>query len=241
MNNNRNKFKIIFLTIFTLFITFVGLPCVGDEAETQAPAQRFDSYTLKGQIQVNPDCKHTPGFRVLFDGQQVTSNQGGSYTFPNQDKKLEKYRLIICKNFKQNFDKINTIENLSVTSDKPYKYFSFKMTGTTEKGEDIWKKKDKGSLEKKNFIVPSKCIIAQINPKYVDKVDVWNINLAGNFIKLPKIVLKDDIDEQKLKREANKSLLYSLESVPFHEAIKEKERKDARISEQPVAQVVLSQ
>lgn len=172
-----------------------------------------NSFAMKGYIQADQGWKTTPEFRILFNGKQVINDENGFYSFP-LEKRINKYHFLICKNIKQNFEKINTVKNLSVKIEKPYRYFSFTKTGTGNQ----WIQKEK-DLEKRNFILPEDCVIALINPKYIEKIEAWKINLNSRFSNFPKIVLNKDFAEKKVKREAAKSLLRSMNFLPFHEKI----------------------
>ncbi|MCF7799875.1 hypothetical protein K9L05_00345 [Candidatus Babeliales bacterium] len=222
MNNNKNNFKKI---LFIIFSVFINVSLLNGE-EPQKPIFRPKDFTLKGLIEVNQDWSKTPEFRIFFDGQSTKNNEHGSFSFPGQKKRISEYCVIICKDFKQNFDSVNTIENLSVESKKPCLYYSFKKTGTNEKGEEVWEKKHRTDLETKKVVVPENCLIVQINPKYIADVEIWKINLPRNFIKLPKIILKNDIDETVFKKQSCKSLLYSLDKQVFHEKINEVKKID---------------
>ena len=134
--------------------------------------------------------------------------------FQLDDKDLQKYRLIITRKIQHVVDKKNTFANLKVIPDKNYLGFSFKRLGH---GQGIWLQKEK-KLNHKNFVIPKNSIIVLVDPKYVEKIEDWNINLPDNFIKLPRIVLKSTIECDKLKRISAKSLL-CLEDSVFHERI----------------------
>lgn len=83
------------------------------------------SLTLKGEI-VAPNLNTTPPFKVYYQGMQTKSNEDGFFSFPLEEKKKEKYALIICKDFVQQFDSINTIKGLKINPAKPYKLFTIK-------------------------------------------------------------------------------------------------------------------
>ena len=219
-------------------------------AEQQLPPNFIKlNPTLKGHIRASQDWNKTPQFRILFEGKEVINDEEGFYSFPLETKDSpNKLYLLICKNLNQNFDNINTIKNLSIKIEKPYKYFSIKKTeveikpdiGDNQKNNPfnnnsdksnekltqvknekkiIWELKEK-TLEKKNFISPKNCIVALINPKYVDHVKSWDINLLNNFTPLPQIFLKNNLPEKKVFREAANSLLRSTNMSTFHEKIK---------------------
>ncbi len=173
---------------------------------------------IRGCIKVQGLVDKVPGFRVLFQGKEEISNDEGFFSFPIEEQRIEKYSLIICKVIKQNFDKVNTIKNDSVIPDKNYLYYTFKRQGFYRGG--TWHQKEK-RLNKKNFIVPSHSVVILIDPKYVDHVEPWTVELPNNVIKLPMIVLKKTVDRSSLMRMSAKSVLYSLDAAVFHEPVKE--------------------
>lgn len=172
-----------------------------------------NSFSLRGYIQANQNWKKVPEFRILFNGKQVISDENGFYSFPVENR-INKFHFLVCKNIEQNFDKINTIKNLSLKFEKPYKYFSFTKTGTS----NVWIKTEK-DLSNKNFKIHKNSVIALINPDYVEKIEPWKLNLEPKFLNLPKIVFKDNLEEAVVRRGSAKSLLYSLDTVVFHEKI----------------------
>lgn len=206
------KKKIYFLYIFSFLIV-------------------LNSYTSKGTgnlrseligfIKFQEEHDKIPEFRFFFEGKETVNNSDGIYSFPLDTKEpFEKFYILLCKSYKINMEKLNTINNLSISPDKNYRYFKFKKNFSGQ-----WCYKEK-KLDKKFFIVPKNCIIMTINPKYVSNIEPWNIKLSDNFVKLPQIVLKTDLDFNKLKREAAKSLLYSLDTNLFHEQVRDKIKKE---------------
>jgi hypothetical protein len=187
-----------------------------------------ENFALKGYIQSPKTWNKIPEFRILYEGKQTFNNTEGFYSFPIKNKNFEQFYILISKHIKQNFDNINTVEHLSVNHKKPYKLFSFKKTiikdEETKKQLISWKQEEE-SLEDKNFVIPKNCVVTQISPYYVERIENWNIKLDDNFIALPKIILKSGIQEKKLKRESAKSLLYSLDSRVFHESIRKSKQQ----------------
>jgi hypothetical protein len=173
---------------------------------------------IRGCIKVQGLVDKVPGFRVLYQGKEEISNDEGFFSFPVEEQRIEKYSLIICKVIKQNFDKTNTIKNVSIIPDKNYHYYTFKRHGFNRGG--TWEQREK-KLNKKNFVVPSHSIVVLVDPKYVDHIEPWTVELPGNTIKLPIIVIKKTVDRSSLMRVAAKSVLYSLDTAVFHEPIKE--------------------
>lgn len=166
---------------------------------------------FKGSISSYADLKKIPHFRIIFNGKMVTNDENGFYSFP-LEKDIKEFYFLVCKEIDKDFEKINTIKNLKLKDDA-YQLFSFTKTGT----DNVWTQKNERTNE--NFTVPDNCIAVLVNPKYIEKIVPWSISLNKNFVRLPKIILKSDLDENKLNREATKSLLRSLDLLPFHEKI----------------------
>jgi hypothetical protein len=166
----------------------------------------------KGAIKIENFVDDIPEFRVLFEGQETLVDENGFFTFSINDPDLQKYRLIITRKIQHIVNKKNTFTNLNVIPNKNYLCYSFKKLGHDQ---GIWLQKER-KLNRKNFVVPKNSIIVLIDPKYVEKIEDWNISLAENFIQLPRIVLKSTIKTNKLKRISAKSLL-CLENSLFHE------------------------
>ena len=169
---------------------------------------------VKGSLRIANWVDDIPEFRVFFEGQEALTDEDGFFTFPINDTDLQKYKLIITRKIQHVVDKKNTFANLKVIPDKNYLGFSFKKLGHNQ---GIWLQKEK-HLNRKNFVIPKNSIIILVDPKYVEKIEEWNVTLAENFIKLPRIVLKPTIEFNKLKRISAKSLL-CLEDSVFHEKV----------------------
>lgn len=182
--------------------------------KTATPLNRL---TMMGSITTENGANKVPEFKICYDGKYTYSNKEGFFFINIDEKKLNKYKLLICKNFNQDFKTINTIDHLNIFKDKNYKYYSFKRTSATG---GRWVQKEK-NLIKKNFTIPQHCIVVLIDPKYVASVENWQIALPSSIVKLPKIILKDS---PKLAKESHKSLLYSLDSNIFHEKALEQKK-----------------
>jgi hypothetical protein len=167
----------------------------------------------KGVIKAKSTVEDLPGFRIYFNGNVAMSDDSGFYAFPVEDTDLSKYRLVVTRRLEHIFDKQNTINNFKVIPDKDYICYTFKKFGRY----GSWVKKTK-QLDHKKFVLPKNSIVLLLNPKYVDVVEEWDMELRKNVIKMPQIVLKADIHEDDLKRAAAKSLL-CLEDTAFHEKV----------------------
>lgn len=181
----------------------------------------------KGLIQAKSTIEDLPGFRIYFDGKVAVSDDNGFFSFSVDDLDLTKYRLVITRRLQHVFDKKNTINGFNVIPDKDYICYTFKRVGRY----GSWIKKIK-PLDHKNFALPKNSIVVLLSPKYVERIEEWNIELPKNVVKLPKIVLRKNITEKELERIAAKSLL-CLEDTVFHEKVgklsDQKEKKNIKI------------
>ncbi len=210
-------------------------PGVNHQAEQ--PKKIFRSCHGNGPLMIKgclafseePYNKNFPKFRVCFEGKETMSDEDGFFSIPVEEDQLEKYTLVIAKTLRQDFDQHNNVNGLRLFADKSYKCYTFKKRGSFG-GSWVQREKD---LSKKQLIIPTNAIIVLVDPKYVDHLDTWNVNLASNFIKLPKIILKKEIKNKTTDRAAAKSLLTSLDSMVFHEEVREEVK-------QPSAKVKLT-
>jgi hypothetical protein len=180
---------------------------------------------IKGAIRISNWVDDIPEFKVLFEGQESLTDENGFFSFPVDNSDLQKFKLIITRKIQHAVDKKNTFTNLKLIPDKKYLCYSFKKLGHNQ---GIWLQKEK-NLKQKNFVIPKKSLIVLIDPKYVEKIEEWNVSLADNFIKLPRIALKSTIGQDKLKRISAKSLL-CLEDSVFHERAGRVNAPDAKNS-----------
>ena len=90
---------------------------------------------LKGCID-SCQLKTIPHFKVYFEGIQTESNDDGFFTIP-LEKKYDELSLIICKDFQPSFESTNTIKNLTISTQKPYKFYSFKRANLQNIQEKI--------------------------------------------------------------------------------------------------------
>ncbi|MFH1644578.1 MAG: hypothetical protein ABIA74_05385 [bacterium] len=190
---------------------------------------------LQGLIQVSSKINKLPEIKLLYSGNQTFVNQQGFYSFPIEDEDLNKVYILICNQINTSFDGINTIENLNIDPNKKYRFFSLKKIELQE-NKYRWEWKEK-TLQKKDFVIPQNCIIVLINPKYFEQLDEWKIHLLDKFIGLPKIVLNENITQDKLSRTGVKSHLYTLDNQYFHETIKQESKE---FENQPNVKVVLA-
>jgi len=171
---------------------------------------------IRGCIKIDGLMDKVPQVRILFDGKEVISNGEGFFSFPLDEGHIVQYSLLITEAVQQKFDKANTLKGLTVASGQRYRYFVFKKEGWGLGWEQYEK-----TIKYDSFLVPEHCVIVLLDPEYVARVERWNVFLPESMIKLPVIVLKNTVAQEKIKRASAQSLLASLDTTPFHEAVPE--------------------
>ncbi|MCB9493269.1 MAG: hypothetical protein H6679_03270 [Epsilonproteobacteria bacterium] len=190
---------------------------------TSSTSSKDKQATLKGCINVSDPTQKAPPFKVYFAGKEVNSDEEGFYSFPlNGEEIPEKIGFVITKAVDFVSDK-NTVEYLQLLPEKRYRYFSLKKHG--RKKFAVWSSKEK-NLEKKEYTIPEQSVIVMIDPKHVAKVEDWELDASTDIIKLPVIHLTKH-ETEELRRLSAKSLLYALDSKPFHETIKEEKKNSS--------------
>ncbi|MFA6527281.1 MAG: hypothetical protein WCT20_02555 [Candidatus Babeliales bacterium] len=204
------------------------MPQISFSQATKTTPQLFSSQPslpagpeLRGCLRIDDFDDKIPEFRICFNGKEAMSNPEGFYSIPLGEDKQENFSLVICRSFKQHFDKANTIKHVSLVPEKGYKFYTLKKRGWG----NAWVHEE-AAINNKNFTIPNNSIVVLIPPKYVERIEPWNLKLSQNYIPLPTIILKKDFVGKQLERTSAKSLLYSLDKTAFHESIKELRKVD---------------
>ena len=163
-----------------------------------------------------------PQFRVLFAGKETMTNTEGFFSMP-LDEQINRYSLLICKNVKQNFVKTNTVRNVCMAPADDYRYYEFEKTPQSSS----WRQQEK-RLDLERPIAPEGCVIVLLDPAHVSRIEPWRIELAAQTVKLPAIVLKQEVSSSLLASASAQSLLCSLDEKPFHETVKEEVKQLAQ-------------
>lgn len=186
---------------------------------------------LQGCIYVegNENSK-VPELTLIFNGMHTTT-KNGFFSIRVHDRSVENYKLVICKALQQNFEQANTLKEVALPANRRCEIISLvckKEDSSLQCSSQDCEEAADGVLTCKARDLPEgqkideeNTIIVCIDPKYVERLEPWNIKLAENFIKLPRIVLKKNTDKE-LAQISAKSLLYSLDAQTFHEPIERK-------------------
>jgi len=185
---------------------------------------------LIGYLKAPDSIEHVPPFRILFAGKSVVNNKEGIFTIKLAEdaKDINSFYLLFVGRIRQNFEKINTIENLAVDPAKHNRFFRIFRTASEENPHSFSWHFEEENFSEKRFTSPENCVVVVLNPAYVDHLEEWQVSLPDNYLKLPKIVLKDNVsddvtpeDEARgrytLRRASAKSLMYTLDTLPWHE------------------------
>ncbi len=205
-------------------LNFIALSCV---MSLMGLAEQTE---MRGCIKAEAtSADKMPEFRVLFAGKETMSNREGFYSIPLEDS-VKQYSMLICKNIKQNFVKTNTVRNVCMAPDDNYRYYEFEKM---PHGRD-WRQQEK-RLDLERPIAPERCVIVLIDPDHVSRIEPWRLELGAKTIKLPAIVLKQEVNTSRLASASARSLLCSLDEKPFHETVKEEVKQLAQNSKVLVA------
>ncbi len=201
---------------------------------------------LKGCIKIDGEDHKVPEIAILFNGSIMKSNREGLFAFPLAGQNSI-YKIVICKSLDQNFENANTIETISLPEGQRSRIITLNCLESEDgslicESETCTEQSD-GSLSCKarrpneaKSINTQNSIILLIDPDHVERIEPWNVKLADNFTKLPRIVLKNK-SKKELSAASAESLLYALDIKPFHEPIKGKKR---RLSDGKVKLAVLN-
>jgi len=194
--------------------------------------KRADANSIKKKLDLcQKDLKTTEIKFQLVDKQ--TERQAEFIEFFESKKKPEKYRdriqschekIKTLKASKKSHAKSISILKNEVSSLRDQYQKIQKLSGN---GGDIWLIKEE-QIKSKNFAIPQNCLVVNMNPKIVENVDNWKFLIGKDFICLPRIILKNNLETKNIKRKqsvvrsAVKSEFYSLDKNAFHEIKREK-------------------
>jgi len=173
-----------------------------------------------------------PQFRVLYQGKETVSNAEGFVSIPVNDAPGKVYSLLICKDIQENFDKTNTVKDVSITKDPHYRLLTYLYSSFG--GQWV---EDHTQKREETFVIPEHCIVVLMDSTVLDKIDPWPLDFGAKTLKLPILNLKAHASTKTLERASARSLLKSLDSTSFYESIKEEIRKPA---ENPKVRVSLN-
>jgi hypothetical protein len=183
---------------------------------------------LKGYIESPQNLESSPQFSIFFSGAQKTSDADGFFTFNVKMEQLNSICILICSRFEQKFDtndkkRTNTVAGHYINRKKHYLFFT---PARNQENQIVWISRTLPSDE-----IPQNCVVITMNPKIVESVEDWNINLPPKTARLARVVIKKDVDEIYLNRKSDKSLLGSaIDSQKFHTQEQEV-KKDFNIKE----------
>jgi hypothetical protein len=194
----------IFLSQANLFCDFIAI---------EPPAK--GAPMLKGCICAN-NIERLPSFHIYYQGEWVQSDKDGFFSFPlDDDEEQTEYGILLCKTFEPQYKGPNTIKQLLCNA--PKKFFILKKNVRNHQ----WQIEEQTELPNTNAI-PKNCVIASIKPSLFERLEQWSFPSTAQFVMLPKILLKDDITEENIKRSrsitraAIKSELNALDTKIFH-------------------------
>ena len=204
-------FHLVLVTVFYLVSTSLSLHAFG----VPTPISE-----IRGCLKIKEHYGKMPQFRVLYEGKETVSNPEGFLSIPVTNGMGHVYSLLICKDIQQNFDKTNTVKDVSITSENNYRFLTYLHSPFG--GQWV---EDHTQERTKNFVIPEHCIVVLMDSTVLDKIEPWSIELDSKTLKLPMLSLKAHASPKTLERASARSLLKSLDSTSFYESIKEEIRK----------------
>lgn len=194
------KQKVVNFIILHLFL-FMNISCL--------PILNNQKHImLKGCID-SKQLKTIPKFKIYFEGLQTESNDNGFFTIP-LEKKQDDYSLLICKDFQPSFDSINTIKNLTLNTEKSYKFYSFQkatLQNVQEKIDNLHEKNTKLEDQIKPIKMRTKLIKRQMKrlkkqkkEKKISSLKERNKNLNIELQKINKSIASNKRKSKKLQK-----------------------------------------
>lgn len=213
-------------------IRVLGMVVLGIIVSVRAEEAGASLAEIRGNITIKDHFGKIPQFRVLYHGKETVSNAEGFVSIPVNERGDKPYSLLICKDIQENFDKTNTVRDVSITNDTNYRFLTYVRT------EEGWRwVEDFAQEHKKSFVIPENCVVVLMDSLVLERVGHWDLDLGSKTLKLPTLCLKSQAAPELLERASAKSLLKSLDSTSFYESIKEEIRNP---SDNPKVRVSLN-
>jgi hypothetical protein len=230
------------IKFFRFFIIILGTPFGTNALRTvSAPQLPGSTKLIKGAL-ITKDESKMDGFRLFFGGYRTLTDNEGFFTFPLESSPTKPLYILIGKGAIWEYDKSNTIRMLRQNQLKPYLFYVAKCHGS---GDEYTLSVTQEYLDGWNFnIPPERCLVIPINPNHVKSVETWKSPFDKRIIRFPKIILKTEAElnskkvnkknENKIKRIAQKSVLKSMEEIPFHESSSQTKKQVFNKQNRPV-------
>ncbi len=190
--------------------------------------------TLVGSLLLPEKIAETPSFVAYYNGMRIDINNG-TYQLPDpfaQEQLLHIiFTLASVHPVSANEDDSNTIAGLAFDVQAPYKSFAIRRNPryharahiapihtAVPKDENPWLIAQTALGNKNNMrLIPENAVIILINPEYVTSLEpeTWHDRHA-NMARLPRIVLKKDLESKMVLQMADHSALAALDLDPFH-------------------------
>lgn len=190
--------------------------------------------TLVGSLLLPEKVTETPSFVAYYHGMRIDINNA-TYQLPDPFATEQMLHIIFTLASVQpvsaNEDDANTIAGLAFDIQAPYKSFVIRRNPryqarasiapahmAPQKDESPWLIAQTDLGNKKNMrLIPENAVIVLINPEHVISLEseMWGDRYA-NMARLPKIVLKKDLQAQTIFQMADHSALAALDLDAFH-------------------------
>lgn len=213
------------------------LPQQQAQPEDTQLKETFKSFNGKSPLMIKGSFTTTtpennnqiPNFRIYFRGKETISDKEGFFSINIDEGRIDQYTLVFTKYPQPYHDKHNTLKGLKILPNASYKCITYRGIGRQWIPRETY-------IDKRTLEIPKDAIVVLVDPKYIDHLDAWNLTLGYNFVQLPRIVLKANIKNKPLNRASAKSLLSSLDLLPFHEEVVQEIKQPLKKVELTLAQ-----
>lgn len=189
--------------------------------------------TLVGSLCMPERIAESPSFVAFYNGLRIDITHGTyqlNDPFSSQLQLHVVFTLASVKPVSANEDDSNTIASLAFDASVPYKSFVIQRNpayaarallspaNREKKEQKPWliSRTELGS-KKGMVVIPENALIVLISPDSITGLEqeLWS-DIHGNMARLPKIVLKSDIEQKTLMQLADHSAMAALDLDPFH-------------------------
>lgn len=207
----------------SIIIGFLGLGLLG-KAIASSPKGIF-----YGTVQFPSTLEMTPNLRVYYAGRKLLCEANDAtkqQSFAISEMRNRTFFYLLITPDIEFCSPDNTIGNLRLKKDRPYKFYTLELTMTPSKSkkrklndpvfEYTWITKDINLASITGGKIPDDTIIVCYHPDYVQGLE------GGNMVELPKILIKPDVvkhagSEAKLYEQSDRWFLAALNTDTIHD------------------------
>lgn len=207
----------------SIIIGFLGLGLLGEAMASGPKGIFYGTVQFPYTLEMTPNLRvYHAGHKLLCEANDATKQQ--SFAISEMRNRTFFYLLITPDIEFCSPD--NTIANLRLKKDRPYKFYTLELTTTPAKSkkrklndpafEYAWVVKEIDLASITGGKIPDDTIIVCYHPDYVQGLE------GGNMVELPKIIIKPDVvkragSEAKLYEQSDRWFLAALNTDTIHD------------------------